>query len=201
MAAKPGPLPPADFASRDLPVETVPAETVPAGTAFVRIHRTGLGAVYFGTSGDNRFDSPDRSYGVCYAACTLEGAFAGTCLRQVGATLVSLATLAVRSVSVIVTTAELRLVALHGQGLARLGATAFVSSGRYDVSQPWSAAIHRHGATVDGIVYRSNHDNGERCVALFDRCRTRLEEGAPEPLAHDRKRLAALLDRYGIGIA
>lgn len=196
MAAKPGPLPPADFASRDLPVETVPA-----GTAFVRIHRTGLGALYFGTSGDNRFDNPDRSYGVCYAARTLEGAFAETLLRQVGATLVSMATLASRSVTAVTVTEELRLVQLHGPGLARLGATASVSSGTYDVSQPWSDTIHRHGATVDGIAYRSNHDNGERCAAFFDRCRSRLREGSPEALVHDRKRLAALLDRYGIGIA
>lgn len=196
MVAKPGPLPPADFASRDLPIGTVPA-----GAAFIRIHRTGLGVLYFGMSGDSRFDDPARGYGVCYAARSLEGAFAETCLRQVGSTLVSMAMLASRSVTAITATADLRLVELHGRGLPRLGATASVSSGTYAVSQPWSEAIHRHGATVDGIAYRSNHDNGELCVALFDRCRARLEEGASEPLAHDRRRLATLLDHYGIGIA
>lgn len=196
MAAKPGPLPPADFASRDLPIETALA-----GTAFIRIHRIGLRALYFGTSGDNRFDDPDRSYGVCYAARSLEGAFAETCLREVGATLVSMAMLATRSVTTITITAELHLVELHGPGLARLGATALASSGAYDVSQPWSSAIYQHGAIVDGITYLSNHDNGERCVALFDRCRTRLREGRAEALMHDRKRLAALLDRYGVGVA
>ena len=195
MAAKPEPLPPADFASRDLPVETVPA-----GTGFFRIHRTGLGALHFSKSGDNRFDDPDRDYGVCYVARSLEGAFAETCLREVGATLIPLATLTARSVTVITASERLHLVELRGRGLARVGATALVSSGTYDVSQPWSRAIHRHAAMVDGIAYQSNHDNGEQCVALFDRCHAHLEVGAPEALVHDHKRLASLLDLYGIGL-
>ena len=97
-------LPPADFATRDLPVEVVPA-----GATFVRIHRTGLGALHFGASGDNRFDDPLGQYGVCYAARSLEGAFAETCLRAVGAALVPLAHLAGRSATVLTATAELRL--------------------------------------------------------------------------------------------
>src|SRR3954451_10465532 len=95
-------LPPADFATRDLPVEVVPA-----GATFVRVHRTGLGALHFGTSGDNRFDDPKREYGVFYAARSLEGAFAETCLRELGATLIPLARVAARSVSIIETTGKL----------------------------------------------------------------------------------------------
>lgn len=191
----PGPLPPADFASRDLPIEIVPA-----GASFVRIHRTTLGALHFGISGDNRFDDPDRGYGVCYAARTLTGAFAETCLRQVGASLVPLASLAARSATEFRVTAELRLVAMHGPGLVRLGATAAVSSGTYDISQPWSRAIHAHPAAPDGIAYRSNHDNGEFCAALFDRCRDRLKAEAARELLADRATLAGLLDRYKVGL-
>lgn len=187
--------PPADFATRDLPVEVVPA-----GATFVRIHRTGLGALHFGASGDNRFDDPLGQYGVCYAARSLEGAFAETCLRAVGAALVPLAHLAGRSATVLTATAELRLVEMHGPGLSRLGATAAVSSGTYDGSRPWSRAVHDHPTAVDGIVYRSNHDNGELCVALFERCRGRLRAGPASTLAGDRERLAALLDRYRIGL-
>ena len=188
-------LPPADFATRDLPIEVVPA-----GATFVRVHRTGLGALHFGASGDNRFDDPRGRYGVCYAARSLEGAFAETCLRAVGATLVPLAHLAGRSATVLTATAELRLVEMHGPGLSRLGATAAVSSGTYDGSRPWSRAVHDHPAAVDGIVYRSNHDNGELCVALFERCRGRLRAGPASTLTGDRERLAALLDRYRIGL-
>ncbi len=188
-------LPPADFATRDLPIETVAA-----GSVFLRIHRTDLGPIHFGASGDNRFDDPEGQYGVFYAAHSLEGAFAETCLREVGATLVPMARLALRSVTRVEVTAELRLVALHGPGLARLGATAAVTSGMYDISQPWSRAIHDHPSAVDGMIYRSNHDNGELCTALFDRCCPRLAAGATEPLISDRARLAALLDRYKIGL-
>jgi hypothetical protein len=188
-------LPPADFATRDLPIETVAA-----GSVFLRIHRTDLGPIHFGTSGDNRFDDPDGQYGVLYAAHSLEGAFAETCLREVGATLVPMMRLALRSVTRVEVTAELRLVALHGLGLARLGATAAVTSGMYDASQAWSRAIHDHPSAVDGMIYRSNHDNGELCVALFDCCHPRLAARATEPRISDRARLAALLDRYKIGL-
>jgi len=195
MAPKPGPLPPADLATRDPPIEALPA-----GATFVRIHRSTLDPLHFGNSGDNRFDDPERRYGVCYAARSLEGAFAETCLREVGETLVPLSRLAERSATVVTVTAELRLVELHGPGLARLGATAALSSGTYDVSQPWSRAIHDHPARPDGIVYRSNHDNGELCVGLFDRCRDRLRPGAATGLMQDRARLAMLLERYKIGL-
>jgi hypothetical protein len=188
-------LPPPDFATRDLPVEVVAA-----GTTFVRIHRAGMGAFHFGTSGDNRFDDPRGEYGVCYAARSLEGAFAETCLRSVGATLLSLHYLTSRSATILTAMAELRLVQMHGPGLSRLGATAAVSSGTYDGSQPWSHAIHDHPAVVDGIVYRSNHDNGELCAAFFQRCRARLQPGPTSPLTGDRDRLAALLDRYKVGL-
>ena len=196
MAPDPAPLPPDDFGRRDLPVETAPA-----GTTFFRIHRTALEAMHFEVSGGHRFDDPQRGYGVCYAARSVEGAFAETCLRAVGATLVSFAALAERSLTALTTAADLRLVALHGPGLARLGATSAVSSGPYAVSQPWSRAIHDHPAGVDGLVYRSNHDNGELCVALFDRCRRHLQAGSAVGLTADLARLASLLDRYEVGLA
>ena len=196
MAREPSPVPPADFASRDLPIEIVQA-----GAAFQRIHPTGLGALHFGISGNNRFDDPRREYGVFYAARSLGGAFAETCLRELGATLIPLARIAARSVSIIETTAKLRLVGLHGPGLARVGGTAALTSGTYDISQPWSRAIHTHPSIVDGIVYRSNHDNSELCVALFVRCRAHLRAGLSGPLAGDPNRLTVLLDRYSIGFS
>jgi len=108
--------------------------------------------------------------------------------------------LAERSATELVVTVELGLAELHGPGLAGVGSTA-VTSSTYEVSQPWSHAIHSHPANVDGIVYRSNHDNGELCVALFDRCRDRLRPGSRTGLMADRAALAELLDRYRIGLS
>ena len=171
-----------------------------AGTTFIRIHRSELSPLHFGASGLNRFDDPQQAYGVCYAGRSLEGAFAETCLRAVGATLIPRSLLETRSASEIITAAELRLVEVHGAGLARLGATSAATSGPYDLSQSWSRAIHDHPAAADGIVYRSNHDNGEFCVALFERCRDRLQPGRAAGLMRDRARIAALLDRYKVGL-
>jgi hypothetical protein len=189
------PLPPPDFTSRDLLIETLPA-----GTRLVRIHRSDFGPLFFGVTGGNRFDDPDKGYGVCYLSATLEGAFAETCLRAVGARFVSLTFLEARSFSGIALAAPLRLVSVHGPGLARIGATGAVTSGPHAIAQRWSRAIHDHPAAVDGISYRANHDNGELCVALFDHARDRLAAANPTPLMADRERLGALLERYKVGL-
>jgi hypothetical protein len=191
----PDPLPPPDFASRELPLETIPD-----GARLTRIHRSELGPLFFGSTGGNRFDDPAKSYGVCYLSTTLEGAFAETCLRSVGARFVALTFLEARSFSEIEVTAPLRLVSLHGPGLAQIGATGAVTSGRHVVAQQWSRAIHDHPAAPDGIAYRSNHDNGEICVALFEHAGDRLAPGNSQPMTIDRIRLAELLARYKVGL-
>ena len=191
----PGPIPPADFASRELPLETIPD-----GARLIRIHRSELGPLFFGSTGGNRFDDPAKSYGVCYLSTTLEGAFAETCLRSVGARFVALTFLEARSFSEIEVTAPLRLLSLHGPGMAQIGATSAVTSGPHVVAQQWSRAIHDHPMTPEGIAYRSNHDNGEICVALFDHADDRLAPGNPQPMTMDRGRLAELLARYKVGL-
>ena len=55
-------------------------------------------------------------------------------------------------------------------------------------------------SSPDGIAYRSNHDNGERCVALFEQAGARLRAADPKPIMKDRARLAALLARYKVGL-
>lgn len=192
---KPSPLPPTDFASRDLPIETIAT-----GTRLVRIHRNTLDPLYFGSTAANRFDDPAGQYGVCYLAATLEGAFAETCLRAVGARFVALSFLEARSFSHIEVTTHLRLVSVHGPGLAHIGATAAVTSGPYEAAQRWSRAIHDHPGAPDGIGYYSNHDNDELCVALFNRAAKNVQPLGPEPITNDRDRLAALLTRYKVGL-
>jgi hypothetical protein len=189
------PSPPADFRARDLPLERVPA-----GTSLVRIHRTDRGALYFGVTGTNRFDDPQSAYGVCDFALTHEGAFAETCLRDVGAPFVATSFLSARSFARIEVIEGLRLVTVHGPGLARLGATSVVTGGDHGFAQTWSRAIHEHPASPDGLLYRANHDNGEICAALFERCSNKLRAGASEPILSDRERLGGLLDRYKVGL-
>jgi hypothetical protein len=187
--------PPADLASRALPIETIAP-----GTALYRLHRSDLGALHFGKTGHNRFDDPQSIFGVCYLALSLEGAFAETCLRAVGATLLSYNFLAERSVTTLVAARTLRLVSLHGPGLAAVGATSIISSGIHATAQAWSRALHDHSDAPDGLSYRANHDNGEHCIALFEHTADALSETASDPLTADRKRLGVLLDRYKVAL-
>ncbi len=143
-----------------------------------------------------RFDDPQGVFGICYLAASLEGAFAETCLRAVGATIVSYAYLAERSVTTLANVRPLRLVSPHGPGLAAIGATSAVSGGPHAAAQAWSRALHDHADEPDGLSYRANHDNGELCIALFDRAADAVSVRASEPLTADRDRLADLLERY-----
>lgn len=193
--AQPDPQPPADLASRTLPIETVAA-----GTALYRIHRNDLGAVHFGKAGHSRFDDPQGAFGVCYLAATLEGAFAETCLRAVGATILSWPFLAERSVTTIATIRPLRLVSLHGPGLAAIGTTSAISGGLHGPAQAWSRALHDHVDAPDGLSYRANHDNGEHCVALFERAADAISIQGSDSLTADRARLARLIERYKVAL-
>jgi hypothetical protein len=195
MAQPDPPLPPADFATRALPIETIDA-----AATFVRIHLTAFEALHFGRTGRNRFDDPKRSFGVCYLSRSLEGAFAETCLRAVGAQFVALSFLQARSVTTLAASRPLRLVAVHGAGLAAIGTTSAVSGGDHALAQAWAWAIHEHPDAPDGLIYRANHDNGELCVALFDRASAALGPAGVEPLVADRRRLGLLLARYGVGL-
>ncbi|MFG1423223.1 RES family NAD+ phosphorylase [Roseixanthobacter liquoris] len=189
------PLPPADFSSRDLPLETIAS-----GSRLVRIHRSELDPIYFGASARNRFDDPAKTYGVGYFSMSEEGAFAETCLRAVGTRFVQLSFLEARSFSDIEIRKPIQLVSLHGPGLAQLGATGAVSSGLHPPARQWSKAIHDHPAKPDGIAYRSNHDNGELCIALFEQSRRSLHAHPSQPIMADRSRLASLLARYKMGL-
>lgn len=115
--------------------------------------------------------------------------------------LVSFAHVAMLYSTVLTAAAELRLAEMHGPGLAQFGATSVVSSDAYNGAQPCLRAIYDHPSAVDGIVYRSKHGDGELRVALFERCRERLQVGSASALAGDCDRFAGLLDRYGVGLS
>jgi RES domain len=166
------PEPPADIAARRLPLLVRPA-----GTQYVRIHRATDSAVWFGWNPAtrqyrppaNRFDAPDRSYGVLYAAVTRDGSFAETIGRKPGMFWAN-DELAVLAVTTIALTRELRLVNLHGgEAVGALGATGVIGVGPQSLARRWSKALHNHPDLPDGIEYRCRHNSDEVGVAFFDR--------------------------------
>jgi hypothetical protein len=120
-----------------------------------------------------------------------------------GQTILDPADLAARSLAEVFVTRDLRLAAMSGRGLARMGATAAVCSGPYAASQAWAAALHAHPDRVDGIRYRARHDDDGFSLAVFDRAADTLEERGTQPLAGLRmtETLGGLLDRYGVAVA
>jgi RES domain len=166
------PEPPADIASRKLPLVTRLA-----GTQYLRIHRAADGAVWFGWNAatrqfrppTNRFDAPDRSYGVLYAATRREGAFAEAVGRKPGS-FRSNDELAALAVTTLALSKDLQLVNLHGgEAVGALGATGVVGVGPQSLARRWSQALHAHPEVPDGIEYRCRHNSDQIAVALFDR--------------------------------
>lgn len=188
--------PPADFSLRRLPIKIY-------RRAWFRIHRAKYEPLYFGRSGDSRFDAPAGEFGVLYVSKDEHGAFIETFGHATGVRFVVQAELAVRGLALITPKRPLRLVDLHGAGLARLGADARLTSGEsYDASHRWMLAIHDHPRRPDGVVYRARHDPSRLCVAIFDRVAADLEVkrlGALADRAH-AKLLARLLDTYDFGL-
>lgn len=188
--------PPADLASRPLPIQIIDQHST-----IYRIHRTALGAKFFGASGDWRFDDPNKSYGTLYAGLSPEIAFAETLLRGKGA-LIAETELKLRSLCTFTVNEDLVLVELHGKRMYKIDANASVTSGLpYDASQAWSSAFYRHPDTPDGIVYRGTRDNSLFAIVLFDRARHKIDDGASIPLMQDKTALGALLDRYEAGLS
>jgi RES domain len=114
----PHPDPPPDLHQRELPLHA-------ASGPWARIHRCAYVAIYFGTSGNHRFDAPGGEYGVLYAAADAYGAFIETLGQARGLAsrvAVSAVDLERTCYSRLETSRPLWLVDLTGPGLARLGA-------------------------------------------------------------------------------
>jgi RES domain len=192
------PLPPTDINARS-PRFT----TIRNTTTFYRFYPRGKDPIYFDRSNKGRLNSPDASFGVLYAAKQVRGAFAETFLRAPGRTLLAINFIAKKALVSLRSTRPLRVVNLHGPGLAVLGATAEITSGPqpYDAPQAWSAALHNHPSAFDGIAYYARHDNDEVCYAFFDRSASDITEVDREEMLLNANWLDSLLDRYSVGIA
>lgn len=159
--------------------------------------------VYFGKSGGGRFDDPRGEYGILYAAEDAFGAFVESFGRAPGRDVVSWEKLRSRPLAATESERPLRLVDLTGGGLARIGATAAISTDAYGKAQQWSRALHDHPAAPDGLRYRLKHDPSRVGVALFDRVGAHAIRSRPVGAlvaAEHRKLLAAILKEYGFGL-
>jgi hypothetical protein len=183
----------------------LPLRHVPAGGRWMRIHLQGTNALWFGPGPGgqpiHRFDDPAGGFRVCYLGMGAEACFAETFLRNPPVRILALDDLAGRSVATVEVRRELRLVTMLGASLARLGVTAEMASGSdYDGSQIWSRAVWEHGDQVDGILYRSRHDDSALCVAVYDRAKDGLAMVGDDCLTDEPQRLARILRRYGVGL-
>ena len=193
------PFPPAS-----LPSTTLPVTVVPAGTGWTRIHWPDDDPLWFGPEQGApplyRFDDPDGEFRVCYLGETPAASFAETFLRNTPVRLLAKGDLAARSIARVQVVVSVTLVALHGPNLARLGATATVTSGPYHLSRAWSRALWAHSSRPHGLLYHARHDHEVLCIALFGHAAAALAVVDTVPLTADARQLESLLARYGIGL-
>lgn len=182
-------------------------EVIDAGTLVFRIHTIGLGPIFFGPrAGDppaSRFDAPDGSFRVCYFGETDVGAFAETMLRSVPVRLVSRSLLATRAIVSVALSRPIRVVDLHGSGLAKVGTTAAINAGDHASAREWAKRLHAHPDAADGLRFRCRHDSDALAIALFDRAGDAVPDKnvlSLGSLESDAARLAAWLDRYQLGL-
>ncbi|OFX25432.1 MAG: hypothetical protein A2V77_15230 [Anaeromyxobacter sp. RBG_16_69_14] len=192
----PHPPPPSDLSSRRLSL-------TPVARPLFRIHASRHRPLYFGSSGDNRFDDPLQAYGVLYAGLSAACAFIETFSDPLDYPFVTETQLAQRKLTRIEVRAPLLLVDLRGSHLRRLGADARLFAGDHAPAQLWSRAFFAHPAQPDGLLYRARHDAGEYAVALFDRAKRSMR---PQPMRAtlsspaNRSLIAGLLAKYGLGL-
>ena len=169
-----------------------------------RIHGAALDPCQFGLRPRHRFDAPAGEFGVLYVGRDAHCAFIETFGHQTGRVpFVTEAELRAGSIAIVRAREKLRLVDLRGEGLARLGADAALTSGPdYGLSRRWAAALYRHPRKPDGIAYRARHDPARTSAALFDRAGPKLvaaSQGSLLESKHERL-LGDILDTYGYGL-
>jgi hypothetical protein len=165
---------PASFASTSRFQSGLLATTLNAGEIVVRIHRKAQGAIYFGPGigkpPQNRFDAPSGEYQVLYAAQRLEGAFVETLLRRPTHRVVRRAFIEERMWTPLRLERTLTLAKIMDEGLLFHGVDASVSAtDDYGPSRKLALDLYQDFSALDGLAYRSRHNNGEICYGLFDR--------------------------------
>jgi hypothetical protein len=173
---------------------------LPPLAGLFRIHRLPDVPLWFGRQASHRFDDPRREFGVCYFGESREAAFAETMLRRPRVRLISRAFVDERAMSEFPQARILRVVPLHGSGLAHIGITADIASGPHDVARHWSRAVWEHPSHPDGLEFRCRHDDDQFAVALYDRAADALHQPYTRPLRQDTVWWGDILNRYRVGL-
>jgi len=159
-----------------------------------------MGPKFFGKTGNWRFDSPNKDYGTLYAAMSEQACFVETLLRGLNS-FVAQSELDIRSLCSFRVIREIRLVRAYGPHLNSVGASSVVTStSDYEVCQRWSQKFHSHPDAPDGILYRSNYDNDELALVLFNRAEAAIDAGSSKPIMSDTGLLGKILNRYKASI-
>lgn len=148
--------------------------TLDAGGIIVRVHRKIHGPIFFGPTPGNppegRFDAPAGQYRLLYAAQRLEGAFVETVLRRPANRIVRRAFVEERMWTPLRLHRSLTVAKIMDEGLLFHGVDALISAGvDYAPSRALALALYQDFPGLDGLAYRSRHNNGEVCFSLFDR--------------------------------
>ncbi len=191
----PHPSPPADFQTRELP-------TISSRGIWYRLNaREFDSSLYFDKTGKGRFDSPAQGYGILYVGEDIYASWIECYGRSHGARGVSEVALKQRDLYEISSQRVLVFADITGSGLVKLGADARLSSGAYAVARQWAQAIYEHPQKVDGIRYRSRHDDARYCYGIFDRCTNELhEKNVGDLLESNTKLLAEILNSYNYAL-
>jgi hypothetical protein len=197
--------PPLDFAS--LMLATIEVRPVQLTRLVPTKHLT---ADPFRHTSLYRFDAPDGSFGVLYAAFDLETAFVESIVRDHPhrlpadeLLLIDYATLESRQVVTFkegIAARSLCVAKLYEEGLSAVRTDNQISTvDDYATTQLWGKAFHEHPQKIDGIAYMSRFMGSRRSVVLFDRARDVIAIDHPIPLLHHPD-LAPILDAYRIGL-
>lgn len=164
------------------------------GTKLFRIslasHPTPL---FFNTKQTGRFNSPAGEYGVCYAADSVDAAFAESFGHSVTtrfapnqSKIIAESDLDANHVYEIEVIDLLHLGELCGSGLPRLNLDNSINTSPkpYSLPQQWSKWVYNHGNNLDGIRYHSRHLPNNRGEALFGRCYPKLAVRDMGSLSH-----------------
>jgi len=180
-------------------VTSVRLRRVETGVRLHRIHRATHSPIFFGPSGDapqSRYDAPDGSYKVLYAARTLETAFGETLVRTPEVPYVLSPSVGTRIRSELATTRPLKLYPLVDAGVSAHG-LSFTDLHGADYIRTWALSAEIHSMTAaDGILYTSRFDN-QRCIALFDRAADAVAETTIKGIAIGAAQATVLAHHFG----
>src|SRR5665213_417033 len=181
-------LPPAKFEKLLLnPLQIEPSDLLRLALIDPKTH------CRFRTDARHRFDSPDASFGVLYAAFDLKTSFCEAVLRDEPRNamagepgILDYAELHSRRVVALKNgpaARSLRLIKLFDEGLAAARTDNRISSAdEYSTTREWAKAFHDHPLDADGIVYMSRYLGSRKSVVLFDRCAEVIRVGTVAPL-------------------